>query len=177
MKPAVPSAVPYPDMRSWQRLGVKLRGKRSRRVTGTPSREARRNLPARRRRGARDGWVRPTHVNVRESVVMSDKPNVLTRLEPKGMRQGTVLCSLDRHGHHCRRRTGRVRTIRKFMRNRVAHHAAGNGRRTARNAVGVVGRGMRRKRMPGCNGRDTGCDIARRESGLTSARSFMARES
>ena len=83
MKPAVPSAVPYPDMRSWQRLGVKLWGKRSRRATGTPSREARRNLPARRRRGARDGWVRPTHVNVRESVVMSDKPNVLTGLNQK----------------------------------------------------------------------------------------------
>jgi hypothetical protein len=83
MKPAVPSAVPYPDMRSWQRLGVKLRGQRSRRETGTPSREARRNLPARRRRGARDGWVRPTHVNVRESVVMSDKPNVLTGLNQK----------------------------------------------------------------------------------------------
>jgi hypothetical protein len=42
------------------------------------------------------------------------------RLEPKGMRQGTVLCSLDRHGQHCRRRTGRVRTIRKFIRNRVS---------------------------------------------------------
>ena len=42
------------------------------------------------------------------------------RLEPKGMRQGVVLGSLDHHGHHCRRRTGRVRTIRKFMRNRVS---------------------------------------------------------
>ena len=30
--------------------------------------------------------------------------------------------------------------------------------------------------MPGCNGRDMGWNIARRESGQTSARSFMARE-
>lgn len=42
------------------------------------------------------------------------------RLEPKGMRQGMVFGSLDHHGHECRRRTGRVRTIRKFMRNRVS---------------------------------------------------------
>lgn len=46
--------------------------------SGTPSREARRNLPARRWRGARDGWVRPTHVNVRQRVVKSIEPNVLT---------------------------------------------------------------------------------------------------
>jgi ABC-type transporter lipoprotein component MlaA len=50
------------------------------------------------------------------------------------------------------------------------------GRRTARNAVGTVGTGVRRKRMPVCNGRDTSWDIARRESGQTSAWSFMARE-
>jgi hypothetical protein len=33
-----------------------------------------------------------------------------------------------------------------------------------------------KKRTPGCNGRDTGWNIARRESGQTSARSFMVRE-
>ena len=30
--------------------------------------------------------------------------------------------------------------------------------------------------MPVCNGRDTGCDITRRESGQTSAWSFVTRE-
>ncbi len=49
MKPVVPSTVPYPDMRSWQRLGVKLWGQRSHRVTGTCGREAKCNLPAQRR--------------------------------------------------------------------------------------------------------------------------------
>jgi hypothetical protein len=63
MKPVVPSTVPYPDMPSRQQLGVKLWGQRSRRITGTPSREAKRNLPARRRRGARDERIRPTYVN------------------------------------------------------------------------------------------------------------------
>lgn len=65
MKPVVPSTVPYPDMQSRQQLGVKLWGQRSRRISGTLSREAKRNLPAHRRRGARDEWVRPTYVNFR----------------------------------------------------------------------------------------------------------------
>lgn len=77
MKPTVPSVVPYLDMRSWQQLGAKLRGQHSRRVSGMPSREATRNLPARRREGTRDGWVQPTYGNVRRSVVTSDKPHVL----------------------------------------------------------------------------------------------------
>src|SRR5229473_3120355 len=34
---------------------------------------------------------------------------------------------------------------------------------------------MRRKRRPSCNGRDSGCNITTRESGQTSARSFMTR--
>lgn len=50
------------------------------------------------------------------------------------------------------------------------------GKSTERKAVGVAGRGMQKKRMPSCNGADTGCDITRRESEQTSARSFMARE-
>lgn len=50
------------------------------------------------------------------------------------------------------------------------------GKLTERKAVGVAGRGMQKKRMPSCNRADTGCDITRRESEQTSARSFMARE-
>ncbi|SCC93828.1 hypothetical protein THIX_50034 [Thiomonas sp. X19] len=49
MKPVVPSTVPYPDMRGWQRPGVKLRRQRSHRVIGTCGREAKRKLPALRR--------------------------------------------------------------------------------------------------------------------------------
>ena len=49
MKPVVPSTVPYPDMRSWQRLGVKLWRQRSHRVIGAHGREAKRELPAPRR--------------------------------------------------------------------------------------------------------------------------------
>jgi hypothetical protein len=30
--------------------------------------------------------------------------------------------------------------------------------------------------MPGCNGRDTGCNITRRESGQTSSWSLLTRE-
>jgi hypothetical protein len=44
MKPVVPSTVPYPDMRGWQRPGVKLRRQRSHRVIGTCGREAKRKL-------------------------------------------------------------------------------------------------------------------------------------
>jgi len=50
------------------------------------------------------------------------------------------------------------------------------GRPTERKAVGAVGRGMQKKRTPSCNWADTGCDITRRASEQTSARSFMARE-
>jgi hypothetical protein len=46
MKPVVPSTVPYPDMRSRQRLGVKLWGQCSHRGSVRLSREAKRNLPA-----------------------------------------------------------------------------------------------------------------------------------
>jgi hypothetical protein len=88
---------PYPDMRSWQRLGVKLRGQRNRRVSGTPSREARRNLPARRRRGTRDERVRPTHVNVLRCRNVRQAKSA-ERLEPKGRRQSMVISSLDHHG-------------------------------------------------------------------------------
>ena len=49
MKPVVPSTVPHPDMRGWQRPGVKLRRQRSHRVIGACGREAKRKLPALRR--------------------------------------------------------------------------------------------------------------------------------
>jgi hypothetical protein len=88
---------PYPDMRSWQRLGVKLREQRNRRISGTPSREAKRNLPARRRRGTRDGWVRLTHVNVLRCRNVRQAKRA-ERLEPKGRRQSMVIGSLDHHG-------------------------------------------------------------------------------
>ena len=42
--------------------------------------------------------------------------------------------------------------------------------------MGAAGKGMQKKRMSPCNGADTDCDIVRRESEPTSARSFMARE-
>ena len=40
-----------------------------------------------------------------------------------------------------------------------------HGQQAARSAYGGPGTGTGRKRMPGCNGRDTGCNITRRESG------------
>ncbi|PTB24857.1 hypothetical protein C9I56_31450 [Paraburkholderia caribensis] len=71
---------------------------------------------------------------------------------------------------------GRGRHARKRRRNRVSPYCCPLGRPTARGAAGGAGKGMRRKRRPVCNGWDTGCNIARRESGQTSARSFMVRE-
>src|ERR1700722_11389512 len=50
------------------------------------------------------------------------------------------------------------------------------GQQTARPAHGGAGTGTRKKRMPGCNGRDTGCNITRRESGQTSSWSLLTRE-
>jgi len=42
--------------------------------------------------------------------------------------------------------------------------------------MGLAGRGLLRTPTRGCHGRDTGCNITRRQSGQTSARSFMARK-
>lgn len=61
------------------------------------------------------------------------------------------------------------------LRNRVSPYLRPMGRPTARKAVGGVGKGGRRKRMPGCNGRDTGWNIARHESEQTSDWSLITR--
>lgn len=50
------------------------------------------------------------------------------------------------------------------------------GQQAARPAHGGAGTGSGKKRMPGCNGRDTGCNITRRESGQTSSWSLLTRE-
>ena len=50
------------------------------------------------------------------------------------------------------------------------------GQRIARDAHGGAGLGCRKKRMPGCNGADTGLNVPRRESEPTSGGSFVARE-
>lgn len=51
------------------------------------------------------------------------------------------------------------------------------GKQTARRAHGRAGVGGRNKRMPSCNGADTGSNFARRESAQTSDRCLVARES
>ncbi len=50
------------------------------------------------------------------------------------------------------------------------------GQRAARRAHGCAGLGGRKKRMPGCNGSDTGFKVTRHESGPTSDWSFVVRE-
>jgi len=50
------------------------------------------------------------------------------------------------------------------------------GKLTARNAYRGAGLGGRKKRMPSCNGMDTGFNVTRRENEPTSDWSFMARE-
>ena len=44
-------------------------------------------------------------------------------------------------------------------------------------AYGGAGLGCRKKRMPGCNGSDTGLNVTRHESEPTSDGSYIARES
>lgn len=48
---------------------------------------------------------------------------------------------------------------------------------TVRKADGDAGRGRRRKRMPLCNGADTGLNVTGRESEQTSAHGALSRES
>jgi len=48
---------------------------------------------------------------------------------------------------------------------------------TARHAFGYAGKRSWRKRMPVCNGSDTGCNITRPEREQTSGRCLIARES
>ena len=50
------------------------------------------------------------------------------------------------------------------------------GQSTVRKTYGPAGLGSRKKRMPCCNGADTGFNVTRRESAPTSDRSFIARE-
>jgi hypothetical protein len=50
------------------------------------------------------------------------------------------------------------------------------GQQIARSAYGGAGLGCRKKRMPCCNGGDTGCNITRHESEPTSDWSYIARE-
>jgi hypothetical protein len=51
------------------------------------------------------------------------------------------------------------------------------GQFAARQTYGGAGLGCWKKRMPGCNGSDTGCNITRHESEPTSNWSYIARES
>ena len=57
----------------------------------------------------------------------------------------------------------------------VSPHGSPRGRTAARSDDSRAGKGWGSKRTPGCNGRDTGCDITRRESGQTSPWSFFTR--
>jgi hypothetical protein len=50
------------------------------------------------------------------------------------------------------------------------------GQQAARSACGDAGTGLRKKRMPPCNGSDRGCNITLRESGQTSLWSLFTRE-
>jgi hypothetical protein len=88
MKPAVPSAVPYPDMRSWQRLGVELWGQRSRRFNryAEPRGKAE---SASTKADRSQGWMGTTNTCER----LRTRRNVYRAkcaewLEPKGTRQG-----------------------------------------------------------------------------------------
>ena len=51
------------------------------------------------------------------------------------------------------------------------------GQFVARRTYGAAGLGCWKKRMPGCNGPDTGWNITRHESAPTSNWSYVARES
>lgn len=56
---------------------------------------------------------------------------------------------------------------------RIAPH---RGQQSVKAAYGSAGLGGRKKRMPGCNGPDTGFNVTRHESAPTSGWSYLARE-
>jgi hypothetical protein len=101
-----------------------------------------------------------------------NRPTVLTGLTAAG-RGGSTL---PRHGHPTLPAQKREpNPPSSQLRNTVSPYGPLRGRRTARTDDSRAGRGWGSKRMPGCNGRDTGCDITRRESGPTSPWSFFTR--
>jgi len=64
---------------------------------------------------------------------------------------------------------GAKRSISEQTRNVVSQYGSSKeGKAAVRSSLKRAGKSDRRKRMPSCNGADTGCDIPRRASGQTS---------
>jgi hypothetical protein len=64
-----------------------------------------------------------------------------------------------------------------IQRNMETRYSSRKGKHFARNADSCAGLGGRKKRMPSCNGVDTGLNVTRHESEPTSDWSVIARES
>jgi|OpeIllAssembly_1097287.scaffolds.fasta_scaffold43297_3 hypothetical protein len=63
-----------------------------------------------------------------------------------------------------------------YVRNMVSPYRSRQGSGVVRYRDDDTGMGWGKKRRPGCNGPDTGCNITRRESGQTSPWSSVTRE-
>jgi hypothetical protein len=109
------------------------------------------------------GWMTsPTYVNC-QSIVTIDKPKTLIRLEPKG---NAVGCLAAPARHTNMKAAGVKAGANSFMslESNVVNPTFRSGGSigagaSARNAVGMVGRGDWRKRRPFCNGTDRSCNM------------------
>jgi hypothetical protein len=104
----------------------------------------------------------PTQVNC-QSTVMSNKPKALNRLEPTGNAVGCPHCGLghtDRNAAGVEAGANSFRSLEPNVVNPTScsedHTGAGE---SARNAVGMAGRGDWKKRRPLCNGVDRSCNM------------------
>jgi len=107
---------------------------------------------------------------------MFNKRKRLTRLNQKVMEMGRAALHSALVIHKSPGREQAPNPMNSNRRNVETPYRSLRGRQAARPVVGGAGLGCRKKRMPDCNGSDTGWNITRHESELTSDGSYVARE-
>lgn len=111
-------------------------------------------------------------------IVILNKPKWLIGLNQNGDGRRRADCSLPLRGRKVFPVESRHLTLRTSLSGTWKPRIAPGlpGQLIAKSAYGDAGLGCRKKRMPLCNGADTGCNIPQRESEPTSGGSFIVRE-
>lgn len=171
--PAVPSAVPYEVRRRGNEPSNSPRTMYPPSRDGYRDREGSMSLPASRRQGPRvDGMVSisksPQVSSTNEETKDADRfPLRSVRASHSPLVMGTTIAGIRE----------RPKPFGSWLWNMVSPYCSRKGRPAVRSVDGTAGMGGRKKRRPRGNSADTSCNIARRESGLTSSWSSFTRES
>ena len=120
-------------------------------------------------------------VKVSESAIKTvscNKPKRLLGLSQKASEAGCSSLHCDIVGHKLPGREQAPNPTYSWKRNLETPYRSrhGSGQRAVRHAYGGAGLGCWKKRMPCCNGADTGLKVTRHESEPTSDGSFIARK-